>query len=394
MNVLILTPDAVGSTLLQRLLTIYMQFHKFDQPVINLHELTNGILPYWNSEFNREILGKPDSSKGQNWGYFQSLEEIIKVLDSATHYKTARVAAYHIRNRQDSIQQQLPFYNYLNENFFIISCRRQNVFEHGLSWALNKISSKLNVYSSQEKISTFLDMYKNPVNVDIESMLNSLNNYRFYLKWCDDHFNVASYFHYEEHVPNIEKFILNLPIFAGQKKINSWKDTFGQEFNDWNRCHFMMADIGTLAIEGTQKETLLLEDSDRSSTALSVISDLMPKTVIEYLPLSHQEFLKNNAVQYIEARTAIEKMRSLGIITTTVPMKKQTLSEKKYIVKNFEQCVEAYNNWAQENSDIAKPVEMENLNQQAANERKFWRPELALESSTGQPLPALPNTKS
>jgi hypothetical protein len=39
MNILILTPDAVGSTLLQRVLTMYMQFHEFDRPVINLHEL-------------------------------------------------------------------------------------------------------------------------------------------------------------------------------------------------------------------------------------------------------------------------------------------------------------------------------------------------------------------
>jgi hypothetical protein len=53
MNVLILTPDAVGSTLLQRMLAIYMQFHEFDRPVINLHELTNGLAKYYSPEFNR-----------------------------------------------------------------------------------------------------------------------------------------------------------------------------------------------------------------------------------------------------------------------------------------------------------------------------------------------------
>ena len=58
MNVLILTPDAVGSTLLQRLLTVYMQLHDFDRHVINLHELTNGLNRYYSPEFNREILGK------------------------------------------------------------------------------------------------------------------------------------------------------------------------------------------------------------------------------------------------------------------------------------------------------------------------------------------------
>ena len=56
MNVLILTPDAVGSTLLQRLITIYMQFHSYDRPVINLHELTNGLVKYHNEKFNQEVL--------------------------------------------------------------------------------------------------------------------------------------------------------------------------------------------------------------------------------------------------------------------------------------------------------------------------------------------------
>ena len=62
MNVLILTPDAVGSTLLQRLITIYMQFHQYDQPVINLHELTNGLVKYYNPTFDQDVLGKKNES--------------------------------------------------------------------------------------------------------------------------------------------------------------------------------------------------------------------------------------------------------------------------------------------------------------------------------------------
>jgi plasmid replication initiation protein len=58
MNVLILTPDAVGSTLLQRMLTIYMQFHQLGRPVINLHELTNGLAKYYSPEFNQELVSK------------------------------------------------------------------------------------------------------------------------------------------------------------------------------------------------------------------------------------------------------------------------------------------------------------------------------------------------
>jgi len=64
MNVLILTPDRVGSTLLQRLITVYMQANDFDRPVINLHELTNGLMKYYSPVFNTEVLGKPNGDHG------------------------------------------------------------------------------------------------------------------------------------------------------------------------------------------------------------------------------------------------------------------------------------------------------------------------------------------
>ena len=84
MNVLILTPDAVGSTLLQRMLTIYMQFHDFGRPVINLHELTNGLAKYYSPEFGRELVGK---NMLQNWGYHQTLQQVVELLSSVDHYK-------------------------------------------------------------------------------------------------------------------------------------------------------------------------------------------------------------------------------------------------------------------------------------------------------------------
>jgi hypothetical protein len=80
MNVLILTPDRVGSTLLQRLITVYMNAHEYDKPVINLHELTNGIDLYYSDVYNREVLGKPRN--GKEWGYYQSLEEVVNNLST------------------------------------------------------------------------------------------------------------------------------------------------------------------------------------------------------------------------------------------------------------------------------------------------------------------------
>ena len=93
MNVLILTPDRVGSTLLQRLITVYMQSHRYDRPVINLHELTNGLIKYYSPVFNCEVLGK---SNDRPWGYYQSLDEITQLLHTTDHYKTSKIGRAHV----------------------------------------------------------------------------------------------------------------------------------------------------------------------------------------------------------------------------------------------------------------------------------------------------------
>ena len=187
MNVLILTPDAVGSTLIQRLITIYMQFHRYDQPVINLHELTNGLQKYYSTEFNRELLGRDRAQ----WGYHQSLEQITELLATTDHYKTARLAQYHIRRRQDPVSDQVPFYKYLDDNFYIIACRRDNVFEHAISMCFNQITKKLNVFSPEDKINSFQAFYKDPVRLQPQNFVRTLNEYRDYISWADDHFKIG-----------------------------------------------------------------------------------------------------------------------------------------------------------------------------------------------------------
>ena len=375
MNVLILTPDAVGSTLLQRLLTIYMQFHNFGQPVINTHELTNGIEKFWSTEFNRELLGK---HKNTTWGYHQSLEEITELLQSVDHYKTSRLAQYHIKNRQDSLEKQVPFYRYLNDNFFIISGRRRNLFEHALSMCLTKIHKKLNVYSSQEKISTFIDIYQNPVDIDPESLINTLNDYRSYLDWAENYFSVASYFYYDQHVENIEKYILGLPVFASQQQLVTWKSTFGQEFNDWNRCHYMMADLGTVMLEQTNPSPKLLTIEENKLSSEFGMINYEAKRIVSNLPVAHQAFLKTHIDNYLTAHNSIDRMIELGIMTTGVPMKKQTMTEKKHIVKNFTVCVETYNRWADAYPDIAQPINFDEIAEREKQEQKFWNPSMTL----------------
>jgi hypothetical protein len=59
MNVLILTPDRVGSTLLQRLITIYATINENYNPLtINLHELTNGLVAYEHADIQAKCTGQ------------------------------------------------------------------------------------------------------------------------------------------------------------------------------------------------------------------------------------------------------------------------------------------------------------------------------------------------
>jgi hypothetical protein len=370
MNVLILTPDAVGSTLLQRLITIYSQFHSFDKPVINIHELTNGLHKFYSPDFNREILGKPRLEK---WTYFQSMPEIVDLLKEADHYKVGRVAQYHVLNRNDPQGHQAHFYQYLSENFYIITCRRRNVLEHALSWEINKITKKLNFYDANEKINLMWGLYKNKVDIDQNALLDTLNHYKNYVEWTKRHFLISSHFTYDTDVQNIEEFILKLPMFASQPKKLGWKDVYNIDFKDWNKVHYLRSDIGGLALENKKILEIGFDSKD----------DLAQRSLVTYLPADQKEFLAANKEAYDNAQESIDHMTRLGILNASLPIKKQTFKEKQLMTRNFIECVATYNKWAEQNLDIADPIDINTVYENMEKERLSW-------TATDQTVPALP----
>lgn len=408
MNVLILTPDAVGSTLLQRMLTIYMQFHEFDRPVINLHELTNGLAKYYSPEFNQEIVSK---KAVKNWGYFQTLKQVVELLSSVDHYKTSRLAHYHLIRRGDSLEQQIPFYNYLNENFYIIACKRANVFEHALSLTLSAITKKLNVYDHYEKIETYYDIYKSGITLDETVFLNRLEDYKLYLDWSQRYFNVASYFNYEQDIPRLENFILDLPIFSGQSQRVTWDNNFGMSFNAWNKINYISSDIGSLMLE-QPRESLEQQIIGNSNYLLDYQQHALPEwpsaesdSDVQNLPADikqqwqrdiisrdgitsllsqdRQNELAGYKKSYCMAKDTIDKMVELGIVVSGPPIKKQTLLEKRQIITNFNRLVEIYNNWIINNPSIGMPIDASGFASEVLQELDFWR---------GPVSPAAPQT--
>lgn len=406
MNVLILTPDAVGSTLLQRLITIYLTFHELDRPVINLHELTNGLEKYYSPEFGREIVSK---RRVANWRYYQTLEQIVEILSSVDHFKTSRLAHYHIRNRQDTIAEQLPFYQYLDENFFIIACRRHNLFEHALSLSLNKITKRLNVYTHREKIDVFTDLYINKVSLDTSVFISQLDAYSDYLAWADNHFNIGSVFYYDKDVTDIEKYILNLPIFSSRNRSITWQEKFGIDFADWNRCHHIPSDIGTIALD--QAPSLhrlrdqaaigdLVQDYQTQAPAewpavhnmddfqalpvelKTKFYNLRTWDISPYLPADTRAFYAKNQHRYQQANAAIARMQELDIVVSPPPIKKQSLAEKLYMITNWETCLDLYNEWIGSRPELGATVSLSDLQEQIKHEQQFWA---VSKESTGLP---------
>jgi hypothetical protein len=375
MNVLILTPDRVGSTLLQRLITVYMSAHEYNKPVINLHELSNGLMKYYSPVFNKEVLGKPND--GRPWGYYQSLSEITELLDSADHYKTSRLAHYHIKNRADAIADQIPFYKYLNDNFYIISARRDNLFEYALSWCISNETKKLNVYSHQEKIDTYFDIYKNKITIDTGILINYMFKYKSYVEWVDQHFNVNSYFKYDQDLSRIEDYILNLSIFNNQPEKKTWKQIFEIEFNDWNRCHYLLSDISGIGkqLPNSAQKLQLLNDTLQPESQLQLQS--LPKNKIaDSLTVLDQQFLLDKGTAYTKAHNAIQELVDHKVLTTPVPIKLQTMLEKKLLVKNFNECVEAYNTVMTDPYSLLKgmapPYTLDHIDDLAKKEIDQW----------------------
>jgi hypothetical protein len=198
----------------------------------------------------------------------------------------------------------------LNDNFFIICARRKNLLEHALSWGISVESKRLNVYSFEEKYKIFKDIQQHGVTIDENTIVKYLNQYLEYTQWVDAHFKVNAYFDYEDDLPRIENFILNLNPF---KKYNSvtWKDQFGITWDEWNKMHYLLS----------------------------------------LVPFGHEfseedkEFMKCNIELYTEARIKIQDMQDNGLLVSGIPIKLHTLGEKSKVVQNIGYCADVYNQW-------------------------------------------------
>ena len=276
MNVLVLTPDGVGSTVLQRICTLAL--HLDGQDVVNCHELTNGL-----------YLDSSRVYKDFALEYTQSLDQITKILDQSTGTLVSRLAKYHVDAREDGKQEQSAFYDYLKSfNQKVLVCRRKNLFEYAMSWSIRDKSKVLNVYQKKDR-----EAVRNVGSVDVDYFMKKCQDYVDYDNWIHEHFEDFDVVYYEDFAVDPDRKI---------KEIFGIDKVFARAFGE------PLADI-------FQKEYLV---SKRKI-------DLSDKQ--NFTPL----------LKYKQTMMALEKKAILPL-GAAAPIKNTTLEDKKEIVSNYAEC--------------------------------------------------------
>jgi hypothetical protein len=138
--------------------------------------------------------------------------------------------------------------------------------------------------------------------------------------------------------------------------------------------------VGSLALDHKEQFNLLLSAPISQSRELQTIN----RNLFNLLPNDHKTFLKDNLKTFVDAKQCVNRMIELGIMHTSIPIKKQTLREKMHIVKNLDECIDAYNSFIEQNPGIGDPVNKEELMEAANVERTRWLPRISQSATTAQ----------
>ena len=294
MNTLILTPDGVGSTILQRLVTTALHLEKV--PVRNTHELTNGLI-LKNSIVNKEF----------KLGYTQTLNEIINILEesSTDTQLVSRVAKYHLDARKDSPAEQEKFFPFLN-NFYQkkIMCVRENIFEYAMSWSIRHKSGVLNVYDRQDR-----EKVLQVSDVDESYFLKKCQEYVDYQIWVERYFPNVEKVSYENLVTDSDTVI---------EEITGYKDTFKNVF-------------------GISLSSILRAEYNFFNSLTSTNT--------------HQTLTREEQKSLILYKKTSSFLIAQHIILAT-PIKNTTLEDKMRQIRNFDQCLDKFYSFAKNHNWI------------------------------------------
>ena len=315
-NYLILTPDGVGSTYLQRALTVYL--HSAELDYWNTHELLNG-------------LGLSEGNLYKDWSkqYSQTIPEICGLLESTSNSLVSRIAQYHItgrlENKKENYQQ---LYDACNKKFDKIFCCTRDPFEYALSWSIRNNTDVLNVYSVKERINVHGEDIKQ--TLDLEYFNQKLKEYSAYEYWAKDNFNITRAVNYDDNHSDVDSMMKELTGLD-----HNVKDRFGVSLQDYSTVRYM-------ASMYTQTKNKKWIPKKNKCKGVFEIHDFIRQLVLDYNKLP-----------------------------TTIPVKMNTMQDKQNRVINFDDAVEVYNKWST-TTNSHMPISQEDIAQKISTESKIY----------------------
>ena len=315
-NYLILTPDGVGSTYLQRALTFYLNSANFDY--WNTHELLNGV-----------GLFEGNLYKDGNLDYSQKIPDICKLLVSTKNSIVSRIAQYHITNRlkiNNEDYQQL--YDTCNKKFDKIFYCTRDPFEYALSWSLRYNTNTLNVYSVRERIDIHGE--DNKQNIDLNYFIEKLNQYSNYEYWVEDNFNITRPVNYDDNHRNVDNMMKELTGIN-----HNVEDRFGVSLQDYSIVRYMTS--------------MYTQTKDKK---------WVPKKSKYKGVLKIHELIRQ--ITYDTPK-----------MPNGIPVKMNTMQDKKKRIINFDDAVDRYNKWTN-TTNRHIPISQEDITKNIVQENKIY----------------------
>jgi len=313
-NYLILTPDGVGSTYLQRALTVYL--HSSGLDYWNTHELLNG-------------LGLSEGNLYKDWSfqYSQTIPEICGLLEPASNNLVSRIAQYHItsrlKNNKENYQQ---LYDVCNKKFDKIFYCTRDPFEYALSWSIRNNTKTLNVYSVKERISVHSEDIKQ--TLDLEYFNRKLEQYSKYEYWAEDNFNITRAVNYDDNHQDVDSMMKELTGLD-----HNVEDRFGISLQEYSTVRYMTS--------------MYMQTKDK-------------KYVCN----------RDQAVGAVKLKQFIQRLVP-NKLPNEIPVKMNTMQDKQKRVTNFDDAVEVYNKWTS-TTNSHMPISQEDIAQRISTESKIY----------------------
>ena len=313
-NYLILTPDGVGSTYLQRALTMYL--HSAGLDYWNTHELLNGL----------DLLDG-NLYKDFNLGYSQTIPEICELLQSTSNSLVSRIAQYHITRRlKEKKENYQQFYDACNKKFDKIFYCVRDPFEYALSWSIRLNTNILNVYSIKQRISVHGEDIKQ--TLDLEYFNRKLEQYSAYEYWAEDNFNITRAVNYDDNHQDVDSMMKELTGLD-----DSVEDRFGISLQDYSTIRYMTS----MYMQTKDKKYICNREQAAGATQLKkFIQSLVPNK-----------------------------------LPNEIPVKMNTMQDKQKRVVNFNDAVEVYNKWTS-TTNSHMPISQEDIAQRISTESKIY----------------------